>query len=394
MQQRRFLFLESFAGGSHLAFAEGLRRHSAHEIELLTLPASNWRWRRRGAALRFADRLAEAAGAPRPSANPAARPLTLEGYDGLIVSDLLDLADLRALVSTPPVLLYMHESQMTYPLPKGRSVDTDTAFTDIRNATLADRILFNSEFHRARFFEVAGEVLSAAPAGEVPELLPSVRDRAGVLYPGCELADLAPNPAPADPVPADATPADPAPARESGPLIVWNHRWEYDKNPRPFFRSLETLSSEGRAFRLVLLGENPQYHPKEFEAARESLRPHIVHYGYASDRETYARTLRAADIVVSTSLQENFGIATVEAVAAGCVPLLPRRLSYPEIIPSAYHDACLYGSNRELLEKLRRFVVEGPPAVPGLSAAMRRRYDWRVLAPRYDRELLRLAAAG
>ena len=28
------------------------------------------------------------------------------------------------------------------------------------------------------------------------------------------------------------------------PLILWNHRWEYDKNPEPFFQSLFRLKDE------------------------------------------------------------------------------------------------------------------------------------------------------
>jgi glycosyltransferase involved in cell wall biosynthesis len=315
-------------------------------------------------------------------------------YDGVIVTDLITLADFRALVSGPPVLLYMHESQMTYPLPKGKTVETDTALADIRNVLMADRVLFNSRFHRGRFLEVAGDVLAGAPSDEPAGLVSALEARSAVLHPGCELTDAACGENSghgaagawahaAGTVTGGRQPQD-------GPLVVWNHRWEYDKNPTPFFRSLERLAAEGVGFRLALLGENPQYHPREFEAAWESLRPHIVRYGYVPERSDYAALLRSADIVVSTSLQENFGISIVEAVAAGCIPLLPKRLSYPEIIPPKYHDRCLYGSNRELLEKLRRFLTGGLPELPGLAEAMLR-YDWSRLAPLYDRELDALA---
>ena len=42
------LFLESFYGGSHREFADGLVQRSRHRIELHTLPARFWRWRMRG----------------------------------------------------------------------------------------------------------------------------------------------------------------------------------------------------------------------------------------------------------------------------------------------------------------------------------------------------------
>jgi len=43
----------------------------------------------------------------------------------------------------------------------------------------------------------------------------------------------------------------------------------------------------------------------------------------------------------------------VEALYCGCVPILPRRLSYPELLPSEHHATCLYDDQDELVEKLR-----------------------------------------
>lgn len=388
MQRRRILFLESFFGGSHRAFAEGLAAHSAHDIDLRTLPAQSWRWRTRAAALQLAATLARERGRPDPIRSPESRPLDLSGYEAIVATDLLTLSDFRALTSGPPVLLYMHESQMTYPLPRGETLDAATAFVDIRNTLFADRILFNSRFHRDRFLSVAHEVLGAAPDPALRDLAAVIAARSGVLYPGCELSRLLRGAAGTT---GAAGPGAWATGRPAGPLIIWNHRWEYDKNPAPFFRTLQRLSGEGYPFRLALLGENPQYHPREFEAALETLSDHIVHYGYAEDRRTYERILAAGDIVVSTSVQENFGIAVVEAVAAGCAPLLPARLSYPEIIPEAYHDTCLYGSNAELVKRLRSVLRDGVPRTDGLRESMAR-YEWRAMAPAYDRELEALAA--
>jgi hypothetical protein len=75
-----FLFLEPFYGGSHRVFADGWIERSRHRIDLLTLPPRFWKWRMRGAALHFARRVRD----PRV-------------YDGLIVSDLMSLSDLKAL---------------------------------------------------------------------------------------------------------------------------------------------------------------------------------------------------------------------------------------------------------------------------------------------------------
>ncbi|MFP4231976.1 MAG: DUF3524 domain-containing protein [Spirochaetaceae bacterium] len=387
MQRRRVLFLESFFGGSHRAVAEGLARHSQHSIDLYTLPAENWRWRIRTGALRFTERLAAEQGKSSPLYNPDARPVSLDNYDVILATDIISISDLRALTNGAPILLYMHESQITYPLPQGQTLDADTLFLDIRNALLADRLTFNSVFHRNRFFEEVRSAYSRAPEDESDmlseRLISTLEARSAVLYPGCELGGL---------VPSKRTNEEASSEHTRVPLIIWNHRWQFDKNPAPFFRTLERLSLEGWAFRVALLGESSQVHPREFEAAQRSLAHHIVHAGYIEDRAAYERVLASGDVVVSTSIQENFGISIVEATAAGCLPLLPARLSYPEIIPAEYHELCLYESNLHLTRRLRTLLRDGVPRPPGLIQAMRR-FDWQALIAAYDREINEAAGA-
>ena len=72
------------------------------------MPGENWRWRMLGAALHVVDAIPP-----------------LDGYDGIIVTDLFNLADFKALVRQPcpPVLAYFHENQITYPQPPGGVLD-------------------------------------------------------------------------------------------------------------------------------------------------------------------------------------------------------------------------------------------------------------------------------
>ena len=39
------------------------------------------------------------------------------------------------------------------------------------------------------------------------------------------------------------------------PLIIWNHRWEHDKNPEEFFDVCYRLKKDGVAFNLGVLGQ-------------------------------------------------------------------------------------------------------------------------------------------
>ena len=100
--------------------------------------------------------------------------------------------------------------------------------------------------------------------------------------------------------------------------------------------------------------------------------------------------------MVSTAVHEFFGVAMVEAMAAGAVPLLPRSLSYPEIVPDRFHDAVLYDAYGDMVRRLRAVLEDLPAAraaVDGLAAAMDR-FDWASLAPAYDAALEAVAAGN
>ena len=341
----------------------------------------------RGAALHFARAVA----AP-------------EDCDLLLATDLMGVADLKALwgARCPPIVLYLHENQLSYPVPAGERMDFQFGFTDIASALAADVMVFNSRFHRDTYFAALPRFLRRMPE-HVPKWVPAALEpKARVLYPGCRLPQpvakqaAPPGPAARATVPATSgaapqreragarRPESNAARREAAPLVIWNHRWEFDKQPAVFFAALRQALEAGVAFRVALLGENFQVVPQEFEAARRWLGERLVRYGYVPSRDAYWELLRCGSVVVSTAIQENFGISVVEAVAAGNHPLLPRRLSYPEVVPAAYHDACLYADDAALTEMLIRLLAEPPVAAPrGLAAAMQR-YSWSSLAAAYD----------
>ena len=103
------------------------------------------------------------------------------------------------------------------------------------------------------------------------------------------------------------------------------------RRPEVFFRALRRLDHDGVAFRLALAGANVRSDPREFVEAEERFVDRLVHVGHL-DRERYLELLVRSSVVASTAVHEFFGIAMVEAMAAGLVPLLPRALSYPELV--------------------------------------------------------------
>lgn len=65
-------------------------------------------------------------------------------------------------------------------------------------------------------------------------------------------------------------------------------------------------------------------------------------------KEDYYEVLSESKVVVSFALQENFGFGILEAAYLGCIPILPRRLVYPEFFPDKY----LYDRFDECVDKV------------------------------------------
>src|SRR6056297_235646 len=372
MQPLNILFIEPFYAGSHTAFADGLSSHSQHNFTLFSLPARYWKWRMRGAALEVARAI------PHP-----------QKFDLVYAASMLSLADLKALwgAACPPLIAYSHENQLNSPLSAGETRDFHYGFTDITTGLAADSLIFNSHYHRDTFFDELPGFIRHMPDTKPLWVVDTLLPKSTVLYPGIEASTDPDTAASLKPVLRTAHQAS------MEPLILWNHRWEHDKNPESFFNVLFSLSKGGVRFRVALAGEQFKRYPAVFDQAKQQLADKIEHFGYLKSRSEYTHLLQRADIVVSTAHQENFGLSIAEAAATGCYPLLPKRLSYPEIIPQEYHPFCLYDNDTELEKRLGDLLSDRCSAPVGLSEAMQE-YSWPALIGRYDALFSNLAAGS
>ena len=318
--------------------------------------------------------------------------------DVVLVSGLVDVAHLvgltRRALGPVPVAVYQHESQLVYPTTTGP--DQEAALRNWLSWCAADLVLFNSEFHRRAVVEALPAYLDQLPDRSHRPHLEAVVERFDVLPVGLDLASLL-GPSEPEPVAEPEWRPGPEPVAERDPVIVWPHRWEADKDPAAFLAALTKADAAGCRFRLVLAGPDPAGGSEQAVAARQAVvdafGPRVEAVGPFAPEE-YRRHLRGADLVVSCAHQENFGVGVVEAVAASCVPLLPDRLAYPEVIPRWWHPSALYEPGRfgSALVAALDGLDERRAANHGLAATMAR-FDWAELAPRYDRTLAALASA-
>jgi glycosyltransferase involved in cell wall biosynthesis len=362
------LALEPYYDGSHRAFIDGFSKASSHNWTLLTLPAHKWKWRMRHSAITFAFQVTELREKRR-------------SWDMLFCSDMLNLAEFAALapaeIAGLPKVIYFHENQLTYPVRAEDERDYQFAMTNLTSALAANAVWFNSQFHMNSFLDALAIFLKSMPDHQPFEAIEKIRAKSSVCPPG--ITDF--------------------PAREArgpGPLcILWAARWEHDKNPEDFFKTLEILKARNVPFRISVIGQSFRDRPMVFDRAHNDFKSHIDLWGYQQSREDYQRALTQADVIVSTANHEFFGIGVVEAIAAGAYLLVPNRLSYPEILgfgriegaEQFFYD----GTDKDLAEKLSWLSVHiekdayWPKSIR--PATLTDKLKWQKLAPLYDKAL-------
>lgn len=386
-ESMKILVVSPYHGGSHAAWAAGFQQHSRHEVSLLTLPDRFWKWRMHGGAVTLARRLGEQKLKP----------------DVLLATDMLDvttfLALTRARTQDISLALYMHENQLTYPLPEDGTTgpmrrqlgerDYHYAFINYASMLAADAVWFNSQFHLDSWFTAVPRFLKHFPEYNELGTVATLQKKSRVLPVGVDFERL--GDWETERLTQSPNLAAPPPPISPSPLILWNQRWEYDKNPEAFFAALAVVAAAGIPFRLALCGQQYGKRPSTFDAALSQFAAQLIHIGHA-DFETYRRLLWQADVVISTAHHEFFGISILEAIYCHTFPLLPHRLSYPELIPPTYHADCLYHTQNELVTRLIWALTHREQArekARELSTAVTP-FAWPAIAPRYDDSLARL----
>ncbi len=361
----KLLILEPYLSNSHQIWLDNLCNYLPYEVKSMTLPGRDWKWRMHASAIQFAERLKTVDFKP----------------DVILASEMMDIALWRSLTfhCDIPLYLYFHESQFTYPAsPHDRDHalkrDQHYAFLNYSSALVADVIVFNSNYHRTAFIQALPPFLSQFPGSKALPDGALLRNKSRVISPGIDFNEFQ------------------FERRKSSqvPVILWNHRWEYDKDPDLFFNTLFTLQARSGSFKLIVLGQQFRGSPAIFQQAVDQLQDHIIHWGYVKDRKHYLQWLHQADIVLSTSRQDFFGISVVEAICAGCFPLLPNRLAFPEHIPQQYHKYCLYEDGTDLLQKLGELLRHWPSMSAEVSVIQQfqRRYGMPEVVKAYG-ELFR-----
>ncbi|MCK5011623.1 MAG: DUF3524 domain-containing protein, partial [Deltaproteobacteria bacterium] len=294
------LILEPYFTGSHASWAKEYADYSQHKVEILSMGGEFWKWRMHGGAVTLAKKFLSCDFKP----------------DLFLATDMLDLTTFLALTrkasASIKTAIYFNENQLTYPWsPKDRDIvkqrDMHYGFINYVSALTADGVFFNSHYHLNSFVDELPRFLKSFPDHNDINNVQLIRQKSSVLHLGIDLRKF------------DLYQSENIENNDNRPpLILWNHRWEYDKNPEEFFKALYKLDEEGFDFEVAVLGKCFAQKPEIFLEARKKLSSKIVHFGFVEDFEEYANWLWEADILPVTSAHDFFGGSVVQAMHCNC----------------------------------------------------------------------------
>ncbi len=324
------LALESYYGGSHQAFLQNWSKYSTHNFTILHLPPFKWKWRMRHSAVTFAEKLKKSSE-------------RTNSFDIIFCSDMLNLAEFIGLadhhIQKLPRVLYFHENQLTYPVRFESERDYQFGVTNMTSAIAADQVWFNSNYHKEDFLCALDEFLKKMPDHQPLDAVDDIGRKSKVFSPGINEIKT-------------------KKTKNSLPSILFNARWEHDKNPKLFFDALKIAEKTTPHFTLNIIGESFRQIPPAFNRAKEHFAEKINIWGYQKTKADYLKALQCSDIVISTANHEFFGIAVLEAVRAGAWPILPKRLSYPEIFnhePEFFYKGTAESLAKKISETINKY---------------------------------------
>jgi glycosyltransferase involved in cell wall biosynthesis len=297
-------------------------------------------------------------------------------YDLVLANDMMDVAVFKALVRSAgvriPIACYFHENQISYPISSrdtdlSASRDLHYGYINYTTALASDILYFNSHYHRKTFIDSLPAFLASFPDFQNKDTVRQIAEKAEVLPLGLDLVGL------------DSYKVQELPRER--PILLWNHRWEYDKRPEAFLNIVLELDRRGLDFDIALLGERGSDEPDMLHEVRAQLKDRVLQDGPVEDFATYAGWLWRASILPVTSEHDFFGASVVEAIYCGCHPVLPNRLSYPEHVKD---NDFLYQSEEEAIDKITQLIVSEEWREPLRISSEMLRYDWSRLKSPYD----------
>lgn len=349
---RKGLLISGYHSISQASWAEFIvNQVSDIEWSTIALPPRYFSWRMRGNPLSIGQM----------SPDRLTQPV-----DILLATSSVDLATVQSIypaLRNTSSLLYFHDNQFAYPESNNPQSVVDWQITAIYSAIRADKLVFNSQFNRDSFLQGVHKLIKKMPDLAPKQLAITLAQKATIL-----------------PVPIKEQLNTGATEQSKKMRIVWNHRWEWDKCPELLERIVDRLKKHSENIEFIITGQQFRTVPDSFKRLQQQS-DLISHCQFVDNKTHYQTLLASCDVVLSTAIHEFQGIAVLEAVEAGCVPLLPNRLSYPEMFEPNYlylGSGAIDKQASSAVSTILSWLKNGLPSAPTVCS-----FHESTLQPRY-----------
>lgn len=351
--QLDILALEPFYGGVRRVMMESLIHVSRHRWTLLRLPPRRIERRLSAAAHWFAELLQRH---------------SVGHFDLLFVSEALNLADLYRLMPEllrKPSVVYFHSNQLPDANATGQM---PLDLVNLNSAAAATEIWLNSLYHLRTFLARAAALVRRIPELSARNPIGDITAKARIMLP------------PIDQSLVRALSAHSVVAREKRTLVLETTDADFELLNRAF----GTLRRRGEVFKVLGIGD-----AREFDEAVD------VTPIPERDPEAQARAMCRAGVYLSARPGAPCDHQAVQALAAGCWPLLPQVGAFRELLPDLLHAACLYETSADVLSSRLQDLwhLERPSGYEYQLQQILRGYDPVVAAKAMDDRLADLVGS-
>ena len=343
---------------SHSYWAKTYQKYSNHMVSTMSVDGSYFKWRMQSVAIAFSRKFIQIFFDETFNENNS-KSLNLKNQinikcdikiskcpDIIIIDDMIDLNVFSNIINQfnndIKYIYFMHENQLTIPWKANdRDIDNKSdwiyAYQNFKCMLGANKIWWNSEYHMNDYFNNLPKLIKNKSNDDwtAIKMINFAKIKSNIMY-----------------LPMDFDKINiinntlkqeirNKKANISEVIILWNARWESDKNPSLFLYALRHIKKIKSlpSFKLVIVGENFSYSKKSkhsqqsqsiFDIIHNEFKDDLLQFGYVNSYQEYILWLNLSDVLIITSDHEFFGISLMETIYCDTMVILPDNLVYTE----------------------------------------------------------------
>jgi alpha-1,6-mannosyltransferase len=154
--------------------------------------------------------------------------------------------------------------------------------------------------------------------------------------------------------------------------LIMLSRLSTEKNPRLAVDTVRRLWDQGLPVRLTIVGDGPLR--RRIERRTEGLPVRFL--GHVADRSAVARLVAGADVTISPSSAETFGLATLESLASGTPIVVPTGGALAELVGGPGSGVACAPTAEAFADGVRELLAYPRDVRQAAARATAERYPW------------------